>query len=563
MNRSLAIYVFVGQLILGVSCADNQRENAVKDLKAIVTQYERELIPIRKDYNLQSYKAVATGSSEAYEKAAELQFEQGRFFSNKNHYETLKRIVEKKFLTDPLLNRQASLLYYEYLQHQIPQKVWRELVNEEKELKKKFSQFRVSFNGKELNNSQIREILKTSKSTGKLEAVWRASKLIGSVIAEDLIKLVKKRNKAANLLGFDNYFEMQLFVSDLDLEQVDRIYDELDILTRGPYTQLKADIDNYLCETYDIDLEDLRSWHYQDLFFQNPPRIHNTNYDDFYKGQDIVKLGNIFYTSLGFDVEHLIRNSDLYPKAKKSQLGITKNIDYEGDVRVSINLRSDEYSMSLLMYELGFALYLKNISPELPYVLRQPAHFFTTDAIAILFSSLSTHPVWLRRLRTLSKEEQKRLQETFIADQRLKKFVFSRWAQVVYRFERSLYENPDQNLNDLWWELVENYQLLKRPEGRDEPDWATKEHLVVMPCKYHNYILGELFAAQLQHHISSSILTRSSQADSLDLFGKEALGNYLREEVFEPGARYHWQELVKHATGEELNPDYFYQQYIR
>ena len=56
--------------------------------------------------------------------------------------------------------------------------------------------------------------------------------------------------------------------------------------------------------------------------------------------------------------------------------------------------------------------------------------------------------------------------------------MFSRWCQVMLRFEKSMYENPDQDLNELWWDLEEKYQGIKRPEGRNEPDYASKIHIV-------------------------------------------------------------------------------------
>ena len=37
---------------------------------------------------------------------------------------------------------------------------------------------------------------------------------------------------------------------------------------------------------------------------------------------------------------------------------------------------------------------------------------------------------------------------------------------------------------------------LKKPEGRNMPDWATKIHVALYPCYYHNYLLGELLASQ-------------------------------------------------------------------
>jgi peptidyl-dipeptidase A len=69
------------------------------------------------------------------------------------------------------------------------------------------------------------------------------------------------------------------------------------------------------------------------------------------------------------------------------------------------------------------------------------------------------------------------------------------------RFERALYVDPEQDLNRLWWDLVERYQRVPRPDGRDEPDWASKIHIVSAPVYYHNYMLGELFASQLDHAI--------------------------------------------------------------
>ena len=60
--------------------------------------------------------------------------------------------------------------------------------------------------------------------------------------------------------------------------------------------------------------------------------------------------------------------------------------------------------------------------------------------------------------------------------------VFSRKScQVMLRFEIRIYGNPHQDLNRLWWDLVEKYQEVKRPEGRNMPDYATKIHIVTSP----------------------------------------------------------------------------------
>jgi peptidyl-dipeptidase A len=120
----------------------------------------------------------------------------------------------------------------------------------------------------------------------------------------------------------------------------------------------------------------------------------------------------------------------------------------------------------------------------------------------------------------------------------------------MFNFERELYANPDRDdLNDLWWDLVERLQLVERPPGRDEPDWAAKIHVAVAPVYYHNYVLGHLIAAQLRYYLETHVTPDP-------FFMSEVAGRYLLEAVFGPGARNNWEDAVLGATGERLNPDY-------
>jgi peptidyl-dipeptidase A len=139
---------------------------------------------------------------------------------------------------------------------------------------------------------------------------------------------------------------------------------------------------------------------------------------------------------------------------------------------------------------------------------------------------------------------------------RNKLLIFSRWCQVMLRFEKDLYRDPDQDLNGLWWSLVERYQNIKRPEGRDEPDYASKIHIVVAPCYYHNYMLGELFACQLHQAIARELFA-DSDPQTLIYVDEPKVGAFLQKKVFDPGRTLTWNELTRFATGAELNPSAF------
>jgi peptidyl-dipeptidase A len=375
-------------------------------------------------------------------------------------------------------------------------------------------------------------------------------------VADDVIKLVKLRNVIAQKLGFSNFHEMSLKLSGQDPVEVTAIFDELDNLTRNNFAQLKNDIDTYYAKRYKIAATELRPWHYQNRYFQEAPEIYPVDFDKYYEKQDPVKLAAAFYDGIGLNVDPILAKSDLYEKPGKNQHAFSTDIDHSGDVRTLDNIRPDSYWMNTILHELGHGVYSYYNDMSLPFTLRDAAHTFTTEAIANMFGRFATDPGWMEKMGIITPEESAKISADCHKALRLQQLVFSRWAQVMYRFEKSMYENPDQDLNKLWWDMVEKYQLLKKPEGRNMPDWATKIHVALYPCYYHNYLLGELLASQLYSYITTNITQNQS------FVGDKAAGTYLKEKVFMPGARYYWNDMIEKATGEKLTAKYYAKQFV-
>ncbi len=231
-------------------------------------------------------------------------------------------------------------------------------------------------------------------------------------------------------------------------------------------------------------------------------------------------------------------------------------------MRILCNLKNNESWMETILHELGHAVYDKYHNPDMPYLLRQPAHTFTTEAVAMFFGRLSRNPAWMQQMLGLTDEQRAEIAKVSDKYAQLKQLIFARWAMVMYSFEKQLYANPDQDLNKLWWDMVEKYQLLHRPPARNEPDWAAKIHFSIAPCYYHNYMLGELLASQLNHYLAFSVLKLDSDKD-VGYVGQADAGQFLREKVFEVGDRYYWDEMIERATGEPLTAKYFVTQFVR
>ncbi|MBN1790826.1 MAG: M2 family metallopeptidase [Bacteroidales bacterium] len=523
------------------------------DLRSFIDTLGQKVKPVETGIALADFNASITGKDEEYNRSSELNIDLSKIYADKGTFARLKEFMESGKIEDTLLIRQMTLVHNTMLGYQVDERKMEEIIRAKTRLEQKYATFRAVVDGKKFTDNEIEKVLKNSIDNKVLEKCWLASKQVGDSVAADVIGLVKMRNDIARELGFMNYHDMSLRLSDQDPEEIERIFDELDSLTRNTFIKLKAEMDASLALKYRIKPESLMPWHYQNRFFQEAPAIYNVNLDGYYADKDIVQLATDYYSGIGLDVNSILAKSDLYEKEGKYQHAYCTHIDRSGDVRVVCNVKNNNQWMNTLLHELGHGVYDKNLDMSLPYFLRTPAHTFTTEAIAMLFGRLSSNPLWLQENAGISAEEAQSISADVKTSSRLEQLVFSRWCQVMFRFEKSMYADPDQDLNKLWWDLVEQYQMLKNPADRNNADWASKIHVALYPCYYHNYQLGELLASQLQAYITA----RAGIKDASSLSKDPAIGSYLLENVFRPGAKYQWNDMIKRATGEELTARYY------
>ncbi len=545
-----------------IICCSSKKEEMEKEFKQYISYYESKVIPLSKRTNLAWWEAATTGKDSAYALAQELQVELTKFFSDSTEFAKVKHIKESGLINDSIEKRQIDVIYLSFLSSQADTALLNQLIAMQTDIEKKYSNFRADVDGKKVSDNDIEEILSNSSNSKELETAWLAHKQIGSLVASDIKALVQKRNELAHSLGFDNYHTMSLQFSEQDPIEIERIFDELDNLTREAFADQKKDIDIYLAKRLNIKESELRPWHYQNRFFQEAPKIYNVKLDSYYEKQDIEKLTKTFYNGIGIGIDDILANSDLYERTGKNQHAFCIDIDNSGDIRVLCNVKSNQQWMNTMLHEFGHAAYDKYIDTTLPYSLRNPAHIFTTEAIAMLFGRFASNPQWIADNTGISEAEKNTIADDCNKSLRLEQLVFSRWVQVMYRFEKSMYANPDQDLNALWWQLVEIYQLIKKPEGRDAPDWASKIHIATSPCYYHNYLLGELLASQLHYYITTNIL-KTEEKSMVSYSNMPAVGEYLKEKVFKPGALLEWNVMIERATGEKLTSKYYALQFVK
>jgi peptidyl-dipeptidase A len=527
--------------------------------RKFLDDHTAKLRPLEVKAALAWWNANISGADADFDKKVEAQNAIDAALANPDAFKEVKFLKEhRKEIDGDVLARAIDVLYLTYLEKQVDTDLLKKMVAKSNAVEKAFNVFRAKVDGKEMTDSEVRKVLKTSRDSARRRDVWEASKAVGKVLESDLKELVKLRNQAALALGFKNYHALQLHLNEQDGDQLIKLFNDLDDLTRAPFAAAKAEIDARLAKDYGIKVEELRPWHYHDPFFQETPAVFTADIDAPFAKADLLKMTRDFYAGIGLPVDRVMERSDLYEKTGKSPHAFCTDIDREGDVRVLANVVPNAYWASTLLHEFGHSVYSTNnddIPHTLPYVLRLESHILTTEGVAMMFERMAKKRTFLEKMGVPVKDSEA-FDETAAKMQRYQLLIFSRWCQVMLRFEKSTYENPDQDLGKLWWDLVEKYQMVKRPNGRNAPDYASKIHIVSAPVYYHNYMMGELFASQLHHAIARDVYNGDAP-EKVIYVGNKAVGDFMKKKVFQPGRTLSWNELTEHATGKKLSPEAF------
>ncbi|MBN2474503.1 MAG: M2 family metallopeptidase [Pirellulales bacterium] len=570
MNRVVTIAVVLGVAIgIGSQKASPGQEartaaaqgprNVEADAAVFLARYQRQFAELEQKLTHASWRAENSGKKEDFDAYAEAALALKKFHSSAKSYQRVQTLLRETRQLSPLESRALQVALLAFKSNQLPPEKLEKMLDLSTEIEHAFNTFRAEIDGQRATNNDLLEVLRKENDSPRRREIWEALKQVGGEVAPKLVVLAGLRNEAAQELGYDNYWEMQIKLQEFDPQRLLEIFAELEQLTNEPFRQMKKTLDGELARRFGVQPEALMPWHYDNPFFQAPPPSEAVDLDEFYEGktkEEIVKIAEEFYGDIGLPIEEIVARSDLYEREGKSQHAFCIDMDRSGDVRTLCNVKPTAEWMDTVLHEQGHAVYAVGIERSLPYNLRDAAHPFTTEGVAMLFGALAKNPAWMVRYAGADSGRLDQVAEAVLEQRRREQLIFARWTLVMLHFEKALYEDPDRDLNGLWWGYVERYQLLKRPSDRNRPDWAAKPHFTSAPVYYHSYMLGELFAAQLRH-VLAELADHRGPTSTLSFNGRKQFGAFLRREVFAPGCSLPWPRFVKQATGESLTARYF------
>lgn len=439
------------------------------------------------------------------------------------------------------VSRRLEILHNLLTEYGLPQELLARLTELEAETEQRFSTHRARLQGRGVTTNDLYGLLQTSTDRRLRQRAWEAQKSVGRAVAPLIRKLMRERNRAARLRGFPDFWHMQLVLSEVDPQFLVRFVEETERLTGDLWEKCLGDLRRRVSLHLAIPGGIPEPWDWSDPFFQQYPTFLLPRASESPPG-DPVAAARSHFSGLGLDVEGVLSRSSLYEAPGKHPHAFCLDLDRHGDVRILCNVRNEMRWHQTVLHELGHAVYSLHTSRELPWILRTEAHSLTTEGVAMFCEGAASTAVYLSRCAGMSPEAAARVEADLAVPHFLSKLIFIRFCLVMVQFEKAAYEDPERDLDSLWWELVQRYQGQVPPGERHRPDWASKVHIATAPVYYHNYLLGECFASQLRK--ATSALPGGS-------YGPE-VARFLLEKVFSPGRGVRWDRLVEQATGEPL-----------
>ena len=431
-------------------------------------------------------------------------------------------------ITDPVLARRVDLLYRTFAMAQVTSQ--EKIYTLQNSLQKVQINFRSTYQGKITTQNELTNILRYGKDRQSRKEAWLARNQVGKEMAPDLTRLIRLRNEEARRLGYSSFYSMSLEMGEIDEAWLFQSLDELDRLSQGPYGKWQERVKKQ------IGVSKLEPWDAQYDYDNIQEKIKA-----YFPKQQILPRLKRTYRGMGLDIDQMPILVDDEERPGKSQHAFSFSIDVPTDIRILANADDGIASYRTLFHEMGHAVYSASIRQP-SFLLQEASSPCFTEGIGQFFPMFLEEQPWLTGAAgvpaDLAKDFRKRTKEDAAYG--------IRFHLVMMHFEREAYRNPEQDLTQLWWSMNEKY--LGMPPHPEVDSWASIIHFTSHPVYYQNYLLADMIASQLMHHL------KQDQGPVLD---NAKTGEFFRTQIFSKGSSVPWMKLLTDTTSEPLSVKYF------
>ena len=559
--------------LAGCITEEEKTENIVTDL---ISRKEKEIHDYDRQEALAFWKASFSGEEKDFKKIADVTSDYLRKDnSNKrtlavNELDITKSVLFEKgnlafieklrasgLVRDSSLKRQLDILYLRVSKDLSDQQQNDDLIQSCYGLLHKIENERIFIRGKGYDKTEIDSIRKASSDPSLYKEIYEEKRRFVKDNYQDILKVVKLRNKYAQDCGYDNFYNFSLAIQEQSPVRLERLLMQVDSVTEKAYRRLKPKIDRFIALRFKIKEKEIMPWHYTDERYVYMPQDYVEKLDRIIAHKSVPSLLPEFFRSISLPVDDIASVSRINDPDMSSRSDYFIPMDVDDDFRIIASVKDNYQGLKVLMQLYAYASYYKNVDHDMPYLLKEPSEI-PLVGVARFFTDFTLNFNWLNDWFGIAPSDSADYVRICCHAYRSNKLYETRRYLIYTLFEKELYNNPDQELGKLWWNLNEKILGINRPPKIHEYDWAIPTYFIRTPVLVQDYILAELIAAQISHKLKVDI-NMNGPASSL-AENETYIGTFMRDRIFKFGNSIPWDKLIEKATGEPLSARYFYEQ---
>ena len=423
-----------------------------------------------------------------------------------------------------------------------------------------------------LDVGEITKIFAQSRDPKKLEEVWVGWRTIAPPMRPLYQRVVELANEGSRELGFRDTGTLWRSKYDMPAEQFEREVDRLWGQVKPLYDSLHCYVRAKLNEKYGSTvvppngmipahlLGNIWAQEWSNVYDLVAPKTGATVNYDLTKileqrkvgAQEIVRYGERFFTSLGFDpLPQSFWDRSLFVKPRDREVVCHASAwDLSPtDLRIKMCTEPTSEDFGTVHHELGHIFYYQAYADQ-PFLYRSGAndgfHEAIGDAIA-----LSITPSYLKQLGFIRNEPPPAADIALLLQDALDGIAFLPWGLLVDKWRWDVFagKTSPADFNKAWWALRERYQGVSAPVSRSEADFdpGAKYHIPAN-VPYMRYFLARILQYQF-HRALCQTAGNTGPLNRCSIFGNKAAGDRLRR-TLALGQSRPWPEAMEAMTGQ-------------
>lgn len=436
-----------------------------------------------------------------------------------------------------------------------------------------FSAFYNDNEGNVLNLGQASSIIAKSRNPEELKAVWEGWRTIAPNMRNEYARMVDIINEGSAELGFKDTGVLWRAGYDMPADdftkEADRLWSQVKPLYDELHCHVRAKLnDNYGDEVVPLD-QPIRADLLGNMWAQSWGNVYDLvepvkgvkSIDETallveadYDAIKMVKTGEAFFTSLGFDpLPDTFWERSLFLKPADREVvchASAWDLDDKDDIRIKMCIKVDSEDFKTVHHELGHNFYQRAYKNQSVYY-RTGANDGFHEAIGDMIG-LSITPDYLVKIGVLDAADvpDSSADLNLLMQQALEKVAFLPFGLMVDQWRWNVFngEYTPSEYNNGWWELREKYQGLRAPSERpsDAFDPGAKYH-IPGNTPYMRYFLAHILQFQF-HKAACDIAGNEGPLHACSIYGNKDVGTRF-DAMMKMGASRPWPEALEAFTG--------------